>query len=63
MNGGHPLERIVYINFDDERLRLVTVGDFHFIGEAHAAMCPKAAQEKCWYFLDELQNVDGGGAP
>lgn len=22
LNGGLPLERIVYINFDDERLRL-----------------------------------------
>ena len=59
MNEGIPLERIVYINFDDERLRLVTVDDLHFIGEAHAAMYPEAAQEKCWYFLDELQNVDG----
>lgn len=59
MNAGLPLERIVYINFDDERLRLVTVDDLHFVGEAHATMYPKAAQEKCWYFLDELQNVDG----
>ena len=59
MNEGIPLEQIVYVNFDDERLRLVTVDDLHFIGEAHAAMYPKAAQEKCWYFLDELQNVDG----
>ncbi len=59
MNEGNPLERIVYINFDDERLRHVTVDDLHFIGEAHAMMYPKAAQEKCWYFLDELQNVDG----
>ncbi len=59
VNGGLPIERIVYINFDDERLRLVTVDDLHFVGEAHATMYPKAAQEKCWYFLDELQNVDG----
>lgn len=59
MNEGIPLERIVYINFDDERLRLVTVDDLHFIGESHAAMYPEAVQEKCWYFLDELQNVDG----
>ncbi|MDD5942187.1 ATP-binding protein [Fibrobacter sp.] len=59
VNGGIPIERIVYINFDDERLRLVTVDDLHFVGEAHAMMYPKAAQEKCWYFLDELQNVDG----
>ena len=59
VNGGIPIERIVYINFDDERLRLVTVDDLHFVGEAHVTMYPKAAQEKCWYFLDELQNVDG----
>lgn len=59
VNEGLPLDRIVYVNFDDERLRHITVDDLHYIGDVHAAMFPKAAQEKCWYFLDELQNVDG----
>ncbi|MCQ2092355.1 MAG: ATP-binding protein, partial [Fibrobacter sp.] len=59
LSDGIPLERIVYINFDDERLRGVSANDLKFIGEIHAAMYPEAAKEKCWYFLDELQDVDG----
>lgn len=59
LGDGIPLERIVYINFDDERLRGVSANDLKFIGEIHAAMYPEAAKEKCWYFLDELQDVDG----
>ena len=59
LSDGIPLERIVYINFDDERLRGVSANDLKLIGEIHAAMYPEAAKEKCWYFLDELQDVDG----
>lgn len=59
LSDGIPLERIVYINFDDERLRGVSANDLKLIGEIHAAMYPEAAKEKCWYFLDELQDVEG----
>ncbi|MCQ2103151.1 MAG: ATP-binding protein [Fibrobacter sp.] len=59
LSDGIPLERIVYINFDDERLRGVSANDLKLIGEIHAAMYPEAAKEKCWYFFDELQDVDG----
>ncbi|MCQ2098507.1 MAG: ATP-binding protein [Fibrobacter sp.] len=59
LGDGIPLERIVYINVDDERLRGVSANDLKLIGEIHAAMYPEAAKEKCWYFLDELQDVEG----
>lgn len=59
LNEGIELERIVQINFDDERLRGLKVDDLHLIGEVHAEMFPDAAAEQCWYFLDELQNIDG----
>ncbi|MCL4101751.1 MULTISPECIES: ATP-binding protein [unclassified Fibrobacter] len=59
LSDGIPLERIVYINFDDERLRGVSANDLKLVGEIHAAMYPEAAKEKCWYFLDELQDVEG----
>lgn len=59
LSDGISLERIVYINFDDERLRGVSANDLKLIGEIHAAMYPEAAKEKCWYFLDELQDVEG----
>ena len=59
LNNGIRLERIVQINFDDERLRGLKVDDLHLIGEVHAEMFPDAATEQCWYFLDELQNIEG----
>ena len=51
--------RIIYINFEDERIKAITVDQLHLIGEAHAELFPEFAQEKIWYFLDELQNVKG----
>ena len=59
LDEGIELERIVQINFDDERLRGLKVDDLHLIGEVHAEMFPDAASKQCWYFLDELQNIAG----
>jgi len=56
---GIPLKRIVHVNFEDERLSKLTVDDLHFIGEAHAELCSEFSDGKVWYFLDELQCVDG----
>ena len=53
------LNRIVHVNFEDERLKHMTVDDLHLINEAHAELHPECARQKCWYFLDELQRVDG----
>ena len=59
LKGGIPPGRIVHINFEDERIKSITVDQLHLIGEAHAELFPQFAQEKSWYFLDELQNVEG----
>ncbi len=59
LDGGIPIERIVHVNFDDERLGNLRVDDLHCIVDLHAKMFPDAAKEMCWYFLDELQNIDG----
>ena len=56
---GIPIERIVHVNFDDERLRGMTADDLHWVVDVHAEMFPEAAAQKCWYFLDELQDVAG----
>ncbi len=56
---GVAKERIVHVNFDDERLKRVRAEDLRQIGAVHAKMFPGAAGEKCWYFLDEIQNVEG----
>ena len=57
VKGGIPPGRIVHLNFEDERIKTITVDQLHLIGEAHAELFPEFAQEKIWYFLDELQNV------
>lgn len=59
LGEGLPIERIVHVNFDDERLAGLKASDLHFLQDIHAEMFPEAAQEKCYYFLDELQDVKG----
>lgn len=59
VDDGISLKRIVHVNFEDERLSKLTVDDLHLIGEVHAELCPEFSDGKVWYFLDELQCVDG----
>ncbi|MBR4676028.1 MAG: ATP-binding protein [Victivallales bacterium] len=59
LKSGIALERIVHVSFDDERLNHFSVDDLHLINELHATFFPEAARQKCWFFLDELQNVEG----
>ena len=56
--SGVPLDRIVHVNFDDDRLKGMKLEHLRLIGDIHAELYPAAAREKCWYFLDELQDVD-----
>ena len=59
VSEGLPLGRIVHVNFEDERLSRMTLDDLHLIGEIHAELCPEFSDGKVWYFLDELQGVEG----
>ncbi len=59
VESGIPLERIVHVNFDDDRLKGVRLEHLRLVGDIHAEMFPDAAKERCWYFLDELQDVKG----
>lgn len=59
LNQGIELGRIVHVNFEDDRLKRMTMDDLHLINEVHAELYPACAEQKCWYFLDELQAVKG----
>ena len=59
LGGGLPIERIVHVNFDDERLAGLKAEDLHLLTDIHVEMFPELAKEKCYYFLDELQDVKG----
>lgn len=52
---GHSIEEIVYINFDDERLRQMNSDNFDLILQAYASMF----SHRPVFFFDEIQNVEG----
>lgn len=52
---GHSIEEIVYINFDDERLRLMTADDFDLILQAYNSLFDL----RPIFFFDEIQNIQG----
>ena len=53
--GGIDWNRIIYINFDDERLLGFTFKDFDDIIET----AEEIIEGDHYYFFDEIQNVDG----
>lgn len=52
---GRSIDEIVYVNFDDERLRGMIADDFNLILQAYHSMY----EGKPVLFFDEIQNVDG----
>lgn len=52
---GHSMEEMVYINFDDERLRQMNVDDFDLILQAYASLF----ELRPIFFFDEIQNIEG----
>lgn len=52
---GHDIREIVYINFDDERLYGMKVGDFDLILQTYTSMYSCSPI----FFFDEIQNIDG----
>ena len=53
--SGVDWEQIIYINFEDERLSEFTVADFNDLLSVQSEMSDK----KGYFFLDEVQNIDG----
>ena len=55
---SHPRNfRIIHLNFEDDRLRGMTVDRLHLIEEAHAELYPEFARAEKWFSLDELQDI------
>ena len=49
--------RIIHLNFEDDRLRGMTVDRLHLIEEAHAEPYPEFARAEKWFSIDELQDI------
>ena len=54
-----PKERLLYINFDDERLLPLTSEQLHLIPQTYYRLFPEFKRKKCYFFFDEIQNVPG----
>jgi predicted AAA+ superfamily ATPase len=57
--SGIDRSRLLYLNFEDERLLPLTAADLSRIPEAFYRRFPSSREQLCWFFFDEVQNVPG----
>ena len=53
-----PIEKILYINFEDERLDL-RAKDLDLLLQSYLELYPQNDLKSCYFFFDEIQNVNG----
>ena len=53
-----PKDRILYVNFEDERLDLKTE-ELDLLLQAYQELYPDVQVNECSFFFDEIQNIDG----
>lgn len=53
-----PIERIVYVNFEDERLD-ISVKDMDDLLQAYQELYPDTDLSEVYFFFDEIQEVEG----
>lgn len=56
---GRSANRLLYFNFEDERLGGLEATDLHLIPETHLRLFPDPANEPVTLFLDEIQLISG----
>jgi len=52
------IEKIIFFNFEDERIDF-SVDELNLIIEAYRELYPKNDLKKCYFFFDEIQNING----
>ena len=53
-----PKEKILYLNFEDERLSL-EAGDLDLVLQSYRELYPELNLSECYFFFDEIQEIDG----
>lgn len=56
--SGVSLDRILYLNLDDDRLRGMTLEDLGRIPDIFYQFHPENHQKSCYFFLDEIQDIE-----
>lgn len=59
LQEGLPVEALLYLNFEDERLMPMTASDLQQIPDTYYRRYPHLKDRQCVYFFDEIQNVVG----
>ena len=59
LKSGIDRGRLLYVNFEDERLLPLAAADLSRIPEAFYRRFPANREHLCWFFFDEIQNVPG----
>jgi len=59
VDRGIGMDRILYVNFEDERLLPMRTSDLQRIPAAFFRRYPESFGKQCFFFFDEIQRVDG----
>ena len=59
IDSGTDRNQILYLNFEDDRLSGLQLKDCQNILDAYFSLYPDNRKKECWFFFDEVQNVDG----
>ncbi len=59
LRAGRTPNRLVYFNFEDERLAGLAVSDLHLLPDTHLRLFPEPSEEPVTFFFDEIQLVSG----
>ncbi|MBP5232833.1 MAG: ATP-binding protein [Planctomycetes bacterium] len=57
LDGGWDKSRLLYLNFEDDRLFGFRLEDCQSILDAYYNLWPDNRDQECWFFFDEIQNV------
>lgn len=58
LSSGIPKDRILHVNFEDDRLMGITAEDLRYVPEVYYQMYPDNHGKRCYFFFDEIQNIE-----
>jgi len=57
--SGVGRDRLLYLDFEDERLAGLTAAELRHIPDVFYRRHPASREQTCWFYFDEIQNVPG----
>ncbi len=59
LGQGVARPQLIYLNFEDDRLQPLRAEDLDMVLRCHRELFPATIGQRCYLFLDEVQNVSG----